>query len=134
MAVKRVVVHCVEIEDKPGSLHRFLSQSSLSGVDYLFFSAYSCGNNRGRVFVSAKAPESFETFAEEAKLKVSEAAGFIVSGMDRTGAAADVLKGLAENGINGLAGAAMVCDGRYQMLVVVDTGNAERAQKLLVRF
>jgi hypothetical protein len=131
MAAKRITVHCVEIEDKPGSLHRFLSQSSLTGVDYLCFSAFSCGNNRGRVFVSVKDPRTFETFAQEAKIKATVAAGFIVSGEDYAGAAADALKGLAENGIAGLAGAAMVFDGRYQMLIVVNAKNADRAQKLL---
>jgi hypothetical protein len=131
MAVKRITVHCVEIEDKPGSLHRFLSQSSLTGVDYSCFSAFSCGNNRGRVFVSARDPRSFEAFAQEAKLKVTVATGFIVDGVDRAGAAADALKGLAENGIAGIAGTAMTCDGRYQMLVVVNAKDGDRAQKAL---
>jgi hypothetical protein len=131
MAAKRIAVHCVEIEDKPGSLHRFLSQSSLTGVDYLCFSAFSCGNNRGQVFVSAKDPKGFEAFAQEAKLKVAVATGFIVSGQDHSGAAADALKGLAENGISGITCAAMTCDGRYQMLIVVDAKNADRAQKVL---
>jgi hypothetical protein len=131
MAVKRITVHCVEIEDKPGSLHRFLSQSSLTGVDYLCFSAFSCGNNRGRVFVSDKDPRSFERFVQEARLKVTVAAGFIVDGVDRAGAAADALEGLAENDIAGVAGTAMVCDGRYQMFVVVNAKDGDRAQKVL---
>jgi hypothetical protein len=131
MAVKRVTVHCVEIEDKPGSLHRFLSQSSLSGVDYLCFAAFSCSGNRGRVAVSAKDPSIFEDFAREAKLKVTEAAGFIVDGIDHIGAASDLLGVLAENDIGGIAGAAMTCEGRYQMLIVVDSKDAERAQKVL---
>jgi hypothetical protein len=131
MAVKQVVMYGIDIEDKPGSLHRFLSQSSLSGVDYLCFSAYSCGNNRGRVFVSAKDPKIFEAFAKEAKLKITPAAGFVISDKDRLGAAADVIKGLAENGIRGLAGTLIVYDGLFQMLVVVDAKDAGRAQKLL---
>jgi hypothetical protein len=131
MAVKQVVMYGVDIEDKPGSLHRFLSQSSLSGVDYLGFTAYSLGNNRGRVFVGAKDPKIFEAFAKEAKLKITPAVGFIISDKDRLGAAADVIKGLAENGIRGLAGTAIVCDGLYQMLVVVDAKDASLAEKVL---
>ncbi len=69
MSVKRVAVHCVDIEDKPGSLQKFLTQSSLSGVDYLCFSAFSCGDNHGRVYVSAKDPKIFENFAGEAGVK-----------------------------------------------------------------
>jgi hypothetical protein len=131
MGVKRVTVHCVDIEDKPGSLHRFLSQSSLSGVDFLCFVAVSAGNNRGRVFVSAKDPKQFETFVQEAKIRATPAAGFIIDGSDRVSAAADAIAALAKNDIPGVAGAAMVVDGRYQMLIVVDAKNADRAQKLL---
>ena len=131
MAVKKIVVHCVEIEDKPGSLQKFLSQSGLSGVDYLCFSAFSCGNNRGRAFVSAKDTKKFESFAQEAGLKTSVAAGFIVDGEDRIGAAADVLLGIAENDISGLVGSAMVCNGRYQMFVVVNAEDGDGAQKAL---
>jgi len=131
MGVKQVTVHCVDIEDKPGSLHSFLAQSSLSGVDYLCFAAFSCGNNRGRVAVSAKDPRIFEAFAKEANLKATTAAGFIVEGEDLPGAAAKVIAKLAKNDISGIVGTAMVCDGRYKMLIAVDAKNAERAQKVL---
>jgi len=131
MAVKRIVVHCVDIEDKPGSLQKFLSQSSLSGVDYLCFSAFSCDNNRGQAFVSAKDPKRFESFAREAGLRTTLAAGFIVDGSDRMGAAADALLGLAENDICGLVGSAMVFDGQYRMLIVVNASDGDRAQKAL---
>jgi hypothetical protein len=131
MSVKRVAVHCVDIEDKPGSLQKFLAQSSLSGVDYLCFSAFSCGDNHGRVYVSAKDPKSFEAFAKEARIKTTEATGFIIDGEDRIGAAANILKRLAEKDIRGITGAAMVCDNRYHLLVVVNAKDADRAQKAL---
>ena len=60
-----------------------------------------------------------------------EAAGFIISGKDRIGAAAEALKGLAEAGINGVAGAAMVCDGQFQLLVVVNIADSAAAAKAL---
>jgi hypothetical protein len=131
MSVKRVAVHCVDIEDKPGSLQKFLAQSSMSGADYLCFSAFSCGDNHCRVYVSAKDPKIFEDFAGEAGIKTTEATGFIVDGVDRAGAAADVLKRLAEKDIRGITGAAMVCDNRYHLLVVVNAKDADRAQKAL---
>lgn len=131
MAVRQVKAFCVEIEDKPGSLHRFLSQSSLSKVDYLFFAAFSCGNNRGIVVVGPKDQKIFESFAKEANIKANPKAGFIITGKDRLGAAADVIKDLAQKDIPGIAGAAMVIDGRFQMLVVVDPKDADRAKKVL---
>ena len=131
MSVKRIAVHCADIEDKPGSLQKFLAQSSMSGVDYLCFSAFSCSDNRSHVYVSAKDPKSFEDFAREAGIKITEATGFIIGGEDRAGAAANVLKRLAEKDIHGITGAAMVCDNRYHLFVVVNAKDADRAQKAL---
>lgn len=131
MSVKRIAVHCVDIEDKPGSLQKFLAQSSLSGVDYLCFSAFSCSDNHGRIYVSAKDPKSFEDFAREAGIKTTEAAGFIIDGVDHVGAAANVLKRLAEKDIRGITGAAMVCDNQYHLFVAVNAKDADRAQKVL---
>ena len=82
--------------------------------------------------VSAKDPEAFRGCVQKMGIEATVAAGFIVSGDDKAGAAAEALKGLAEAGINGVAGAAMVCDGHYQMLVVVDAADGDAAEKALV--
>ena len=131
MPVKRITVHCVDIEDKPGSLQKLLSQCSLSGVDFLCFSAFSCGNNRGRVFASVKDPQKFESFAKEAGLKSTEATGFILDDEDRIGAAADALLSIAEKDISGLTGSAIACNGRYHLFLAVRNEDAELAQKAL---
>jgi hypothetical protein len=131
MAVKRVTVHCVEIEDKPGSLHKLLADAAKANVDLLCFTAFSAGGGRGQVYVSPKDPEAFRGCAQEGGIEATVAAGFIVSDEDKVGAAAQTLKGLADAGINGVAGAAMVCDGHYQLLVVVDPADADAAEKAL---
>jgi hypothetical protein len=131
MPAKQVKAYCVDIEDKPGSLHRFLSQSALSGADYVCFAAFSCGDNKGHVVVVPKDPKIFDSFAKEANIKTTPRAGFIITGKDRIAAAADAIKNLAQNDIRGIAGAAMVIEGRFQLLVVVDLKDAERAKKVL---
>jgi hypothetical protein len=131
MAVKRITVHCVEIEDKPGSLQKLLGQAAAVNVDMQCFAAFSAGGGLGWVYVSAKDPEGFKACAEGVGIEAAEAAGFIVSGDDKVGAAAEALKGLADAGISGIAGAAMVCDGQYQMLVVVDAADGNAAEKAL---
>ncbi len=131
MAVKRIAVHCVEIEDKPGSLQKLLGQAASANVDLLCFAAFSAGGGRGRVYVSGNDPQTLEICAQKAAIEVTPAAGFIVSGDDKIGAAAEALKGLAEAGINGVAGAAMVCDGQYQMLIVVAAEHGDAAEKAL---
>ena len=64
MAVKRITVHCLEIEDKPGSLQKFLAKAASANVDLLCFAAFSAGGGRGRVYLSAKEPQALETCAD----------------------------------------------------------------------
>lgn len=127
MAAKRIAVHCLEIEDKPGSLQELLTQAASANVDLMCFAAFSAGDGRGRVYVGAKDAGAFKALGIEATV----AAGFIVGGADEVGAAAEALKGLADAGINGVAGTAMVCDGQYRMLVVVDAADGDAAEKAL---
>jgi len=131
MAVKRVTIHSVEIKDRPGSLQKLLAQAASENVDLLCFAAFSAGGGRGRVYIGAKDPEAFETCAEDAGIETMAAVGFIVSGKDKVGAAAEALKKLADAGISGVAGSAMVCDGQYQMLVVVDAADGDAAAKAM---
>ena len=131
MAVKRITVHCVEIEDKPGSLQNLLAKAASANVDFLGFVAYSAGGGRGCVCLSAKDPQALEDCAQKAGIETTAAVGFIVSDDDKVGAAAEALKGLAAAGINGVAGAAIVSDGQYQMLIVVDAADADAAEKAL---
>ena len=130
MAVKKVAVHCVEVEDKPGGLQGLLAQTTSANVDLQCFAAFSAGGGKGRVYLSAKDEEALSACAEKTGIETT-AAGFIISGDDKVGAASEALKGLAYAGINGVAGAAMVCDGSYRMLVVVDASDGEAAAKAL---
>jgi hypothetical protein len=131
MAVKRIAVHCVEIQDKPGSLQQLLDKAASANVDFEGFTAFSAGGGRGQVYLSAKDPEVLKACAQEAAVVPTEAVGFVISGPDKVGAAAADLKPLADAGINGVAGAAMVCDGQYHMLVVVNAADGDAAANAL---
>ncbi len=131
MAVKRIVVHCVEIGDEPGSLHKFLAKVASANVDLSCFAAFSTGGGRGKVCLSAKDPEACKACAQEAKIEATEAVGFAISGDDKVGAAAEALSGLAEAGINGIAASAMVCQGQYRMLIVVAAEDGDAAAEVL---
>lgn len=131
MGVKRITIHCIEIEDKPGSLQGLLEQAASANVDLLCFAAFSAGGGRGQVYLSAKDPAGLEACAKEAGIEATASAGFIISDEDKVGVAAESLKGLADAGINGVAGSAMVCDGQYQMLIVVDAADGDAAAAAL---
>jgi hypothetical protein len=131
MAIKRIVVSCTEIEDTPGSLHKLLSQIAAAGVDLVCAAAFSTGQGRGQVCLSAKEPLTLKAFAEKSNLQLTPAAGFIISEPDVVGAAAAALKPLADAGINGLAGTAMICNGQYHMLIVVSASDGDAAAEAL---
>jgi hypothetical protein len=131
MAVKRITVCCVEIDDKAGSLQQLLSQAASANVDFQCIAAFSAGGGVGRVYLGPKDLAVCQACAADAGIEATEAAGFIVSGEDKVGAAAEDLKGLADAGISGVAGTAMVCDGQYQMLVVVNAEDGDAAAAAL---
>jgi len=127
MAVKRISVHCLEIENKPGSLQQLLSQAASEGVDLLCFAAFSADGGRGKVYLSAKDPATLRACILNSGIETVPAAGFVISNDDRAGVAAEALKDLADAAINGIAGAAMVRNGQYQMLVVVKADDGDAA-------
>jgi hypothetical protein len=131
MAAKKISVHCVEVEDRPGGLQGLLAQAASANVDFQCFAAFSAGGGKGQVYLSAKNEDALKACAEKIGIKTTTAAGFIINADDKVGAAAEALKGLADAGINGVAGAAMVCDGSYHMLIVVDASDGEAAAKAL---
>ncbi|MHC4069948.1 MAG: hypothetical protein ACYS18_07255 [Planctomycetota bacterium] len=127
MAVKQIKVHCVEIEDKAGSLQGLLSQAASEGVDFECFAAFSAGGGKGVVYLSAKDASALEACAAKSGVSATPAAGFIIRDEDKVGAASEALKNLAEAGVSGVAGAAIVCGGEYHLLVVVNEADAGAA-------
>jgi hypothetical protein len=131
MAVKRISVHAVQIEDKPGSLHKLLAKAAADGVDLNGLSACACSGGTAAAYLSAKNPEALKACAIKAGIQMTEMAGFMLTGDDKVGGAAEVLKPLADAGVNGVAAAAMVCDGGYGMIVIVNSADADAAAKAL---
>jgi hypothetical protein len=129
MAVKRIIVHCLEIDDKAGSLQKLLADAASANVDFECFTAFSTGGGRGQVYLCGKDEDVIAAFAQGAGIATTAAAGFIVSGEDKIGSAMEALQGLGEAGISGVAGAAMVCDGQYRMLVVVNAADGDAAER-----
>jgi hypothetical protein len=131
MAVKRIIVHSVQIKDKPGSLQKLLAKAAADGVDFNCLSACVCSGGTAMAYLSAKNPEALKACAIKTGIEVTELAGFMLTGDDEVGAAAEALKPLADASVNGVAASAMVCDGGYGMVVIVDSADADAAAKAL---
>ena len=131
MAAKKITVHSVQIEDKPGSLFQLLAKAAAEGVDFNCLSACSCAGGAAMAYLSAKNPESLKAWANKAAVKLTEMAGFMISGEDKVGAAAEDLKPLADAEINGVAASAMICNLGYGMVVIVNAADADAAAEAL---
>ncbi len=131
MAVKRISIHAVEIEDKPGSLQKLLARAAADGVDLNGLSVCTCGGGSAMAYLSAKNPEALKACAIKAGIEVKELAGFMLTGDDMPGAAAEALKPLADAGVNGVAASAMVCNGGYGMIIIVNVSDADAAAEAL---
>ena len=131
MAAKKIIVHAVKIEDKPGSLYHVLAKAAAQGVDFNCLSACTCADGTAMTYLSAKNYEALKAWANKESVKLKEMAGFMISGEDKVGAAAEDLKQLADAKINGVAAAAMICDSGYGMVVIVNADDADAAAKAL---
>ena len=131
MAVKRITVHAVQIDDKPGSLQKLLAKAAAAGVDFNCLCACGCGGGKAMAYLSAKKPDALAAYAKKAGIKAAAMAGFMLGGDDRVGAVADVLKPLAAAAVSGIAAAAMVCDGGYGMIIIVNGADADAAASAL---
>jgi len=126
---KQVVVFKLKMEDTPGVLANMLEQASNFGLDLEGACTVGCEGGQAVLFAVPKDPNVGRQVASAGGQKVEECAGFLVEGEDRIGAGAAVLKPLAN--VNLLACAALVSEGRYQVLLVVANKDAVAAAKAL---
>jgi len=131
MAVERIVVSALEVEDAPGSGYKLLSELAVADVDLRCAAGFSADGGQGRIFLAAKNPQALEDYGERALLQLSSMAGLLLVGDDAVGAAAGAIKPLADAGISIQALTAVVCDEKYHLLIVVEAADADIAEKAL---
>lgn len=127
MAEKLEAVYKVEIEDEPGALMEILSATAGSGVNIMYLAAFSKGGGKGEAYLVPNRSAVFEQLAENRGMDLSAYAGLLFSGADRVGIGAEVTKPIADAGVNIVLSTALVVQGEYFVLIVVDKEDAEAA-------
>lgn len=130
MSVTRVWVHRIEIPDTPGSLRNILLKFADEGVDLLCIAACTV-DGKGLVDLCGKNPMALKAAMKKMNISAIEMSGFLIKDKDQIGKGAKALKGLADAGINGIAGSAMVFDGQFQLLIIVDAKDGDAGEKAL---
>ena len=129
--IRRVTYSYVEVPDKPGEGARVLAAFQQQGVSLLSVTAFPTSAGRSQIDVIA-ASGDLDAAASKAGLKLSpRKQAFFVSGDDRPGAVADILRRLSEAKVNVTATNAACGQTGFGMVVFVKPGDVEAAAKAL---
>jgi|GEM_PF-958774 len=126
MATTRKDVLKVEIDDRPGTLNELFTKVAAAGANLDVIAASPGGPGKSAVFIGSDNQDTLKEVAGLFKLPVAEYAGFTLSGEDAIGAAAEVTKPLADAGVNIEIASALVSDGKYKTVILVDSSNSRR--------
>ena len=130
--VEKVDYFSISVSDKSGEGLKLLSVLAEAQVNLLAFTAFPRGR-RAQVDFIPEDSKKFTAVAKKAKWEINaKKAAFLVQGEDRPGALAELLRPLAEAGINVTAmDAVVVGAGRYGAILWVKPENVAKAGKLL---
>jgi hypothetical protein len=131
-SVRKVDYFSMAVSDKVGEGLKILSALAESGVNLLAFTGFPRGR-RAQVDLIPEDTKKFNGAVKKAGLKMNpKKTGFLVQGDDRPGALVDVLKKLADAGMNVTAMDAVVAgEGHYGAILWVKPENVAKAAKLL---
>ena len=130
--IRRVDYFYVEVPDRPGVGADVLAHLKESGVNLVALTGFPRGRRAQIDFVPEDA-RAFREAARKARWKVTgPKKGFLAQGEDRPGAIAEILRALADAGINVTAIDAVCAGaGRYGALFWVASRDVGRAARVL---
>ena len=131
MDISRSTYFVIATEDRPGQLARFSKKVSEHEIDLAAVWSFGTGRGNAEIMAIPRDPYTFKALAEEAGWVFREGTCFYLTGEDRTGALADTLDLIAQEGINLHAVDAMGLGGRYAAYVWCDQKDIESLRKLL---
>ena len=131
MAVQRVTVNRIAIEDRPGALQEVLTAAADSDSNILHLAAFSVGVGKGEAYLVPDKTDALKDYAKSKGMELEDYAGFLLSGIDRSGVGAAVTKPIADAGVNIVLSSANVVGGDYYLLIVVEQKDADSTAKAL---
>jgi len=130
--IRRVDYFYVEVPDKPGEGARVLAGLKESGVDLLNFTAFPGAGGKTQIDLVPQDAEALTRAANKAGLKLSaRKQALFVQGQNRAGAAADVLRKLAEAKVNVRAANGCAGQGGFGLILWVAPSDLTAAAKAL---
>ena len=130
--IKRISYFSMDVANKPGEGARILRMLSNAGINLLAFTGFPQGR-RAQIDLVPENTTLFRRALARTKLKVRpKKTGFLVQGIDRPGAVAEITRKLAEAKINLTAMDAISAGkGRYGAILWVKPRDVNKAAKAL---
>ena len=130
--IKRISYFSMDVANKPGEGARILRMLSNAGINLLAFTGFPQGR-RAQIDLVPENTALFRRALARTKLKVRpKKTGFLVQGIDRPGAVAEITRKLAEAKINLTAMDAISAGkGRYGAILWVKPRDVNKAAKAL---
>jgi len=130
--IRRVDYFYVEVPDKPGEGARVLGALREAGVDLLNFTAFPGAGGKAQLDLVTDNADALTKAAKTAGLTLSgRKQAFFVQGQNRAGAAAEVLRKLADAKVNVRAANGSAGQGGVGMIVWAAPGDIAAAAKAL---
>ena len=128
---RKVDYYSVEVPDKPGEGARVLAALQEQGVSLLSMTAFPAGSGKSQIALIGSSGD-VEAAGKKAGLKLSgKKQAFFVSGADRPGAVANVLRKLADAKVNVTATNAAAGETGFGMVIWVKPTDVDKAAKAL---
>jgi hypothetical protein len=131
--IRRVEYFYFWLNDKPGEATQVLAKLKDAHVNLLSFTAFPSGGGKAQLTVVPEDPEDLMAAAKAAGLHLAgRKECFFVQGDDHVGAAHDMLKCLADAGINCVAAnGCAAAGGTFGMVIFVKPGDVPNAGSVL---
>jgi hypothetical protein len=130
--IRRVKSFSLDVQNRPGEAWRTLSRLGEDRVNLVFFVAYPISDEKARIHLVVHEPKALSAALERERLGPGEwADAFMVSGADRAGRAAEVLRHLADAQINVVAASGTAQDGTFGMILWVHPEDVSAAAAAL---
>jgi hypothetical protein len=130
--IRKVDYFYVEVPDKPGEGVRVLGALKEAGINLLNFTAFPTSGGKAQLDLVTQDGDALARAAKTAGLTLSaRKQAFFVQGQNRVGAAAEVLRKLADAGVNVRAANGAAGQGSFGMIVWVAPSDFAKAAKAL---
>jgi hypothetical protein len=131
-SLRRVDSYSMEVPNRPGEAYRILQALDEAGVNLIFFTAYPVAEGKALVDLVVDDPLQFHRALEARHLPpVRRTPAFMISGPERLGGAAEILRRLADARINVHAASGTAQGDAYGMVLWIPPAEFDAAAKAL---